>query len=53
MGGNSFALLYRERDAVLVDTFLAIEQSHILADLILAIGRNSKLICDYNNAVQE
>ncbi len=37
---NSSTLLYGEQDAVLVDTFLTIEQSQILVDRILASGKN-------------
>jgi glyoxylase-like metal-dependent hydrolase (beta-lactamase superfamily II) len=41
---NSATLITGERDAVLVDTFLTIEQSEHLADLIAASGKNLTLI---------
>ncbi|WP_213806434.1 MBL fold metallo-hydrolase [Granulicella sp. dw_53] len=37
---NSSTLIYGERDAILVDTFLTIEQSQILLDRVLASGKN-------------
>src|SRR6202047_4947307 len=36
---NSPTLIYGERDAVLVDTFLTVEQSNGLADAIVASGK--------------
>ena len=41
---NSATLIHGERDAVLVDTFLTIEQSSGLADAIAASGRTLKAI---------
>jgi glyoxylase-like metal-dependent hydrolase (beta-lactamase superfamily II) len=41
---NSSTLIYGERDAVLVDTFLTIEQSKKLADDIAATGKTLKAI---------
>jgi glyoxylase-like metal-dependent hydrolase (beta-lactamase superfamily II) len=37
---NSATLIYGERDAVLVDTFLTIDQSRILLDWVIASGKN-------------
>src|SRR5690242_14330300 len=37
---NSSTLIYGERDAVLVDTFLTAEQSKTLVDWVVARGRN-------------
>ena len=37
---NSWTLIYGERDAVLVDTFLTIEQSQTLLDWVVASGKN-------------
>ena len=37
---NSSTLIYGERDAVLVDTLLTIEQSHRLLDWVIASGKN-------------
>jgi ribonuclease BN (tRNA processing enzyme) len=37
---NSSTLIYGERDAVLVDTFLTAEASQALADWVVASGRN-------------
>jgi glyoxylase-like metal-dependent hydrolase (beta-lactamase superfamily II) len=37
---NSSTLIYGERDAVLVDTFLTTEQSHTLLDWVIASGKN-------------
>ena len=37
---NSSTLIYGERDAVLVDTFLTTEQSRILVDWVVASGKN-------------
>ena len=37
---NSSTLIYGERDAVLVDTFLTAEQSQILLDWVVASGKN-------------
>jgi glyoxylase-like metal-dependent hydrolase (beta-lactamase superfamily II) len=37
---NSSTLIYGERDAVLVDTFLTIDQSKILLDWVIASGKN-------------
>ena len=39
---NSATLIHGERDAILVDTFLTIEQSSGLADAIAASGRTLK-----------
>src|SRR3954449_833544 len=41
---NSATLIYGERDAVLVDTFLTVDQSNGLADAIVASGRTLKAI---------
>ena len=41
---NSATLIYGETDAVLVDVFLAIEHSNVLADDIVATGKNLKYI---------
>lgn len=41
---NSSTLVYGERDAVLVDTFLTIEQSSRLADAVAASGKSLKAI---------
>src|ERR1700736_1165301 len=41
---NSATLIYGERDAVLVDTFLTVEQSNGLADAIIASGKTLKVI---------
>jgi glyoxylase-like metal-dependent hydrolase (beta-lactamase superfamily II) len=41
---NSATLIYGERDAVLVDTFLTVEQSNGLADAIAASGKTLKAI---------
>jgi glyoxylase-like metal-dependent hydrolase (beta-lactamase superfamily II) len=41
---NSSTLIYRERDAVLVDTFLTVDQSKGLADSIIASGKTLKAI---------
>jgi glyoxylase-like metal-dependent hydrolase (beta-lactamase superfamily II) len=37
---NSSTLIYGERDAVLVDTFLTTEQSQALLDWVVASGKN-------------
>src|SRR5207244_7762443 len=37
---NSSTLIYGERDAVLVDTFLTAEASQALADWVMASGKN-------------
>jgi glyoxylase-like metal-dependent hydrolase (beta-lactamase superfamily II) len=37
---NSSTLIYGERDAVLVDTFLTIDQSRTLLDWVIASGKN-------------
>lgn len=37
---NSSTLIYGERDAVLVDTFLTVEASRALADWVAASGKN-------------
>ena len=37
---NSSTLIYGERDAILVDTFLTTEQSKILVDWVVASGKN-------------
>src|SRR5216684_5992563 len=37
---NSSTLIYGERDAVLVDTFLTTEQSQTLSDWVVASGKN-------------
>jgi glyoxylase-like metal-dependent hydrolase (beta-lactamase superfamily II) len=37
---NSATLIYGERDAVLVDTFLTIDQSQVLLNWIIASGKN-------------
>jgi glyoxylase-like metal-dependent hydrolase (beta-lactamase superfamily II) len=37
---NSATLIYGERDAVLVDTFLTTEQSQTLLDWVVASGKN-------------
>jgi glyoxylase-like metal-dependent hydrolase (beta-lactamase superfamily II) len=37
---NSSTLIYGERDAVLVDTFLTIEQSRVLLNRVVASGKN-------------
>src|SRR6201995_2343989 len=39
-GSNSSTLIYGERDAVLVDTFLTIDQSKALLDWVVASGKN-------------
>jgi glyoxylase-like metal-dependent hydrolase (beta-lactamase superfamily II) len=41
---NSSTLIHGERDAVLVDTFLTVEQSNGLADAIVASGKTLKAI---------
>ncbi|SEM35462.1 MBL fold metallo-hydrolase [Bradyrhizobium sp. OK095] len=41
---NSSTMIYGERDAVLVDTFLTVEQTNGLADAIVASGRTLKAI---------
>jgi glyoxylase-like metal-dependent hydrolase (beta-lactamase superfamily II) len=41
---NSSTLIYGERDAILVDTFLTVEQSNGLADAIVASGKTLKAI---------
>jgi glyoxylase-like metal-dependent hydrolase (beta-lactamase superfamily II) len=41
---NSSTLIHGEKDAVLVDTFLTIEQSQKLADWVAASGKNLKAI---------
>ena len=41
---NSATLIYGERDAVLVDTFMTVEQSSGLADAIVASGKTLKAI---------
>jgi glyoxylase-like metal-dependent hydrolase (beta-lactamase superfamily II) len=41
---NSSTLIYGERDAVLVDTFLTVDQSKDLADAIVARGKTLKTI---------
>ena len=41
---NSATLIYGERDAVLVDTFLTMEQFNRLADAIVASGKTLKAI---------
>ncbi|WP_394777305.1 MBL fold metallo-hydrolase, partial [Undibacterium sp.] len=41
---NSSTLVYGERDAVLVDTFLTVAQCNTLADQIAATGKNLKAI---------
>lgn len=41
---NSATLIYGERDAILVDTFLTIDQNKTLADEIAASGRTLKTI---------
>lgn len=37
---NSATLIYGERDAVLVDTFLTVEQNRILVEEVAAVGKN-------------
>jgi len=44
VGGHSSTLIYGERDAVLVDTFLTVDQSKGLADSIVASGKTLKAI---------
>ena len=39
MGGHSATLIYGEQDAILVDTFLTVEQCNGLADAIVASGK--------------
>jgi glyoxylase-like metal-dependent hydrolase (beta-lactamase superfamily II) len=41
---NSATLIYGEQDAVLVDSFLTVEQSNGLADAIVASGKTLKAI---------
>jgi glyoxylase-like metal-dependent hydrolase (beta-lactamase superfamily II) len=41
---NSSTMIYGERDAVLVDTFLTVEQTNGLADAIVASGKKLKAI---------
>src|SRR3954463_3245957 len=41
---NSATLIYGEQDAVLVDTFLTVEQCNGLADAIVASGRTLKAV---------
>jgi glyoxylase-like metal-dependent hydrolase (beta-lactamase superfamily II) len=41
---NSATLIYGERDAILVDTFLTVEQCNTLADAIAASGKTLKAI---------
>jgi len=41
---NSSTLIYGQRDAVLVDTFLTVDQSQGLADAIVASGKTLKAI---------
>ena len=41
---NSATLIYGERDAVLVDTFMTVEQCSGLADAIVASGKSLKAI---------
>jgi glyoxylase-like metal-dependent hydrolase (beta-lactamase superfamily II) len=41
---NSSTLIYGERDAVLVDTFLTIKQSQTLLDWVVASGKNLTVI---------
>jgi glyoxylase-like metal-dependent hydrolase (beta-lactamase superfamily II) len=41
---NSSTLIHGEKDAVLVDTFLTVEQSQKLADWVAASGKNLKAI---------
>ncbi|HUC17050.1 MAG TPA: MBL fold metallo-hydrolase [Acetobacteraceae bacterium] len=41
---NSSTLIYGERDAILVDTFLTIEQSQKLVDWVVASGKTLKAI---------
>jgi glyoxylase-like metal-dependent hydrolase (beta-lactamase superfamily II) len=41
---NSATLIYGEQDAVLVDTFLTVEQCNALADAIIASGKTLKAI---------
>jgi glyoxylase-like metal-dependent hydrolase (beta-lactamase superfamily II) len=41
---NSATLIFGERDAVLVDTFMTVEQCHGLADAIVASGKSLKAI---------
>jgi glyoxylase-like metal-dependent hydrolase (beta-lactamase superfamily II) len=41
---NSSTLIYGERDAVLVDTFLTSEQSQTLLDWVVASGKNLKAV---------
>src|SRR5258705_846647 len=41
---NSATMIYEEQDAVLVDTFLTVEQCNGLADAIVASGRTLKAI---------
>jgi hypothetical protein len=41
---NSATLIYGEQDAVLVDTFLTVEQSNGLADAVVASGKTLKAI---------
>src|SRR6202040_344788 len=43
-GANSATLIYGERDAVLVDTFLTVAQCNGLADGIVASGKTLKAI---------
>jgi hypothetical protein len=37
---SSAMLIYGQRDAVLVDTFLTIEQAHVLVEWVAASGEN-------------
>ncbi|TCM96585.1 metallo-beta-lactamase superfamily protein [Paenibacillus sp. BK033] len=41
---NTAILIYGEKDAVLVDTFITIEHNHKLLDWIKSINRNLKYI---------
>src|SRR5580704_11404042 len=41
---NSATLIYGERDAVLVDTFMTVEQCNGLADAVVASGKSLKTI---------
>jgi glyoxylase-like metal-dependent hydrolase (beta-lactamase superfamily II) len=44
VGANSATLISGQRDAVLVDTFLTIEQGEKLADEVAASGKNLTFI---------
>ena len=47
---NTSTLIYGQRDAVLVDTFMTIEQSRALLEAVVASGKNLTAIFYYDHS---